>query len=80
MEVAPYESFEEAKDRASKGTGVVAGSFSSVKKYGEGALASGGSSSSSPSSEAIDGVVVTESMVSNEVRRRRCKGRRLSLR
>lgn len=69
---------DEARERVSDGIGVVAGSSSRVKKYGEGAVASGGSDSSS--SEAIDAEVVTELIVSSEVLRRKCGGSRLLLR
>jgi len=78
LELTSEERIDESKEYASEATGVVAGSSSSVKKYGDGAVASGGSGSSS--SELQDWVVVTESIVSRDVRRRRCKGRRLLLR
>jgi hypothetical protein len=66
---------DEAKDCTSDSIGVGARSSSRVKKYGEGADASGGSGSSS--SEAMDWVVVTDAIVSSETRRLRCGGRRL---
>jgi hypothetical protein len=58
------ECVDDAKERASEGTEIVAGSSSSVNKKDEGADTSGGSGSSS--SEAMEWVVVTEAIVSRE--------------
>jgi hypothetical protein len=78
-ELVLEERYDDARDKESDGgTGVEAGSSSSVKEYSDGARASSGSGSSS--SEALDAVVVTELIVSRDVRCRKCGGSRLLLR
>ena len=76
-ELTVDECIEEAGDRALEATGVVVDPPARVKRYGDGADASGGSSSSL--SEAIDCVVVMDAIVSSDVRCRRCGSRRFLL-